>query len=71
VIPLEKEEKPTPKKKNKLFSKKDKIEFEFYLNGVKEKNISFYNNNNSNLNKRNFINALEGFRKFINENVMN
>ena len=71
VIPLEKEEKPTPKKKNKLFSKKDKIEFEFYLNGVKEKNISFYNNNNSNLNKRNFINGLEGFRKFINENVMN
>jgi len=71
VIPLEKEEKPTPKKKNKLFSKKDKIEFEFYLNGVKEKNINFYNNNNSNLNKRNFINGLEGFRKFINENVMN
>jgi len=71
VIPLEKEEKPTPKKKNKLFSKKDKIEFEFYLNGVKEKNIYFYNNNNSNLNKRNFINGLEGFRKFINENVMN
>ena len=71
VIPLEKEEKQTPKKKNKLFSKKDKIEFEFYLNGVKEKNISFYNNNNSNLNKRNFINGLEGFRKFINENVMN
>ena len=71
VIPLEKEEKPTPKKKNKLFSKKDKIEFEFYLNGVKEKNIYFYNNNNTNLNKRNFINGLEGFRKFINENVMN
>ena len=71
VIPLEKEEKPTPKKKNKLFSKKDKIEFEFYLNGVKEKNIYFYNNNNTNLNKRNFMNGLEGFRKFINENVMN
>ena len=49
----------------------DKIEFEFYLNGVKEKNISFYNNSNSSENKRNFINGLEGFRKFINENVMN
>jgi hypothetical protein len=71
VIPLEKEEKPTPKKKNKLFSKKDKIEFEFYLNGVKEKYISLYNNNNSNENKRNFMNGLEGFKKFINENVMN
>ena len=71
VVPLEKEEKANPKKKNKLFSKKDKIEFEFYLNGVKEKYISFYNNNNSNENKRNFINGLEGFKKFINENVMN
>ena len=71
VVPLEKEEKANPKKKNKLFSKKDKIEFEFYLNGVKEKYISFYNNNNSNENKRNFINGLEGFNKFINENVMN
>ena len=71
VVPLEKEEKANPKKKNKLFSKKDKIEFEFYLNGVKEKYISLYNNNNSNENKRNFINGLEGFKKFINENVMN
>ena len=71
VVPLEKEEKANPKKKNKLFSKKDKIEFEFYLNGVKEKYISLYNNNNPNENKRNFINGLEGFKKFINENVMN
>jgi len=71
VVPLEKEEKENPKKKNKLFSKKDKIEFEFYLNGVKEKYISLYNNNNPNENKRNFINGLEGFKKFINENVMN
>ena len=71
VVPLEKEEKANPKKKNKLFSKKDKIEFEFYLNGVKEKYISLYNNNNSNENKMNFINGLEGFKKFINENVMN
>ena len=71
VVPLEKEEKAKPKKKNKLFSKKDKIEFEFYLNGVKEKYISLYNNNNPNENKRNFINGLEGFKKFINENVMN
>ena len=71
VVPLEKEEKANPKKKNKLFCKKDKIEFEFYLNGVKEKYISLYNNNNSNENKRNFINGLEGFKKFINENVMN
>ena len=71
VIPLEKEEKANPKKKNKLFSKKDKIEFDFYLNGVKEKYISLYNNNNSSENKRNFINGLEGFKKFINENVMN
>ena len=71
VVPLEKEEKANPKKKNKLFCKKDKIEFEFYLNGVKEKYISLYNNNNPNENKRNFINGLEGFKKFINENVMN
>ena len=71
VIPLEKEDKATPKKKMKLFSKKDKIEFQFYINGIKDKNISLYTNNNSNLNKKNFINGLEGLRKFINENVMN
>ena len=72
IIPLEQNEKTTPKKKMKLFSKKDKIEFEFYINGIKDKNISKYdNNNNSNINKKNFIKGLEGLRKFINENVMN
>ena len=71
IIPLEQNEKTTPKKKMKLFSKKDKIEFEFYINGIKEKNISKYNDNNSNMNKKNFVKGLEGLRKFINENVMN
>ena len=71
IIPLEQNEKTTPKKKMKLFSKKDKIEFEFYINGIKDKNISKYDNNNSNMNKKNFIKGLEGLRKFINENVMN
>ena len=71
IIPLEQNEKTTPKKKMKLFSKKDKIEFEFYLNGIKDKNISKYKDNDSNMNKKNFIKGLEGLRKFINENVMN
>ena len=71
IIPLEQNEKTTPKKKMKLFSKKDKIEFEFYINGIKDKNISKYDNNNSNINNKNFIKGLEGLRKFINENVMN
>ena len=71
VIPLEQNEKTTPKKKTKLFSKKDKIEFNFFINGIKAKNISVYNNENSNLNNHNFIKGLEGLRKFINENVMN
>ena len=69
IIPLE-EKETTPKKKNKLFSKKDKIEFEFYINGVKSKNICVYGDNN-NTNKQNFIKGLEGLKKFINENVMN
>ena len=63
--------KQDPKKKFKLFSKKDKIEFDFYINGVKNKNIYIYNKDNQNCNKRNFIKGLEGLRKFINENVMN
>ena len=71
IIPLEQNEKTTPKKKMKLFSKKDKIEFDFYINGVKNKNICLYNKDNQNLNKKNFIKGLEGLRKFINENVMN
>ena len=71
IIPMEQSDKNTPKKKNKLFSKKDKIEFEYFLNGVKDKNIVIYNNNNSNMNKNNFINGLEGLKKFIKENVMN
>ena len=69
IIPLE-EKETTPKKKSKLFSKKDKIEFEFYINGVKSKNICVYGDNN-NTNKQNFIKGLEGLKKFINENVMN
>ena len=71
IIPLEQNEKTTPKKKTKLFSKKDKIKFNFFINGIKTKNISVYNNENCNLNKQNFIKGLEGLRKFINENVMN
>lgn len=63
--------KPDPKKKFKLFSKKDKIEFDFYINGVKNKNIYVYNKDNTHENKKNFIKGLEGLRKFINENVMN
>ena len=71
IIPLEDNDKNTPKKKTKLFSKKDKIEFEFFINGIKNKNISIYNNENSSMNKQNFIKGLEGLRNFINENVMN
>ena len=71
TIPLEDNEKTTPKKKSKLFSKKDKIEFEFFINGLKAKNISVYTKENSHLNKLNFIKGLEGFRNFIKENVMN
>ena len=71
IIPLEDNDKNTPKKKTKLFSKKDKIEFEFFINGIKNKNISVYSNENSSMNKQNFIKGLEGLRNFINENVMN
>ena len=71
IIPLEDNDKNTPKKKTKLFSKKDKIEFEFFINGIKNKNISVYSNENSSINKQNFIKGLEGLRNFINENVMN
>ena len=72
IIPLEESEKTTtPKKKSKLFSKKDKIEFEFFINGIKSKNISVYTNENYHLNKYNFIKGLEGFKNFIKENVMN
>ena len=71
IIPLEDNDKNTPKKKMKLFSKKDKIEFEFFINGIKNKNISVYSNENSSINKQNFIKGLEGLRNFINENVMN
>ena len=71
IIPLEDNDKNTPKKKTKLFSKKDKIEFEFFINGIKNKNISIYSNENSSMNKQNFIKGLEGLRNFINENVMN
>ena len=71
IIPLEDNDKNTPKKKTKLFSKKDKIEFEFFINGIKNKNISVYRNENSSMNKQNFIKGLEGLRNFINENVMN
>ena len=72
IIPLEESEKTTtPKKKSKLFSKKDKIEFEFFINGIKSKNISIYTNENYHLNKYNFIKGLEGFKNFIKENVMN
>jgi hypothetical protein len=72
IIPLEENEKTTtPKKKSKLFSKKDKIVFEFFINGLKAKNISIYTNENKHLNKLNFIKGLEGFRNFIKENVMN
>ena len=71
IIPLEDNDKNTPKKKMKLFSKKDKIEFEFFINGIKNKNISIYSNENSSMNKQNFIKGLEGLRNFINENVMN
>ena len=73
IIKTEENEKAKqdPKKKFKLFNKKDKIEFEFYINGVKYKNIFIYNNDNKSSNKKNFIKGLEGLRKFINENVMN
>ena len=71
IIPLEDNDKNTPKKKTKLFSKKDKIEFEFFINGIKNKNISIYSNENSSMIKQNFIKGLEGLRNFINENVMN
>ena len=73
VIKTEENEKTKSdtKKKFKLFSKKDKIEFDFYINGVNNKNIYVYNKDNQNTNKKNFIKGLEGLRKFINENVMN
>ena len=73
IIKTEENEKAKqdPKKKFKLFSKKDKIEFDFYINGVKRKNIYIYNKENQSSNKKNFIKGLEGLRKFINENVIN
>ena len=73
IIKTEENEKSKqdPKKKFKLFSKKDKIEFDFYINGVKRKNIYIYNKENQSSNKKNFIKGLEGLRKFINENVIN
>ena len=73
VIKTEENEKAKqdPKKKFKLFNKRDKIEFDFYINGVKNKNVYVYNKDNQNSNKKNFIKGLEGLRKFINENVMN
>ena len=64
-------EKQDPKKKFKLFNKKDKIEFEFYLNGVKNKNVYVYNDDNKGQNNKNFIKGLEALRQFINDNVMN
>ena len=73
IIKTEENEKAKqdPKKKFKLFNKKDKIEFDFYINGVKRKNIYIYNKENQSSNKKNFIKGLEGLRKFINENVIN
>ena len=73
VIKTEENEKAKqdPKKKFKLFNKRDKIEFDFYINGVKKKNVYIYDKNNQSSNKKNFIKGLEGLRKFINENVMN
>ena len=64
-------EKQDPKRKFKLFNKKDKIEFEFYINGVKNKNVYIYNKENKDKNKQNFIKGLEALRPFINDNVMN
>ena len=54
-----------------LLENGNKIEFEFFINGLKAKNISVYTKENSHLNKLNFIKGLEGFRNFIKENVMN
>ena len=73
IIKTEENEKAKqdPKKKFKLFNKKDKIEFDFYINGVKRKNIYIYNKENQSSNKKNFIKGLEGLRRFINENVIN
>ena len=73
IIKTEENEKAKqdPKKKFKLFSKKDKIEFDFYINGIKDKNIYIYNKDNKDSNKKNFIKGLEALRKFINESVMN
>lgn len=70
VIPP-KEEEPSPNKKINKFKKKkkDDIKFEFYLNGLKEKNIKQYEKSEDN--GMNFINGLKCLRNFINENVMN
>ena len=63
-------EKSDSKKKFKLVNKRDKIELKFYINGINNKNLCVYSEDKGN-NKHNFIKGLEGFRKFINESVMN
>jgi histone deacetylase 6 len=69
IINIEKNKKDDEKKKFKIVRKSEKAVFTAFVNGVKNKNIYFYQNGKDN--NKNFINGLYSLRNFIKENVMN
>ena len=69
IITIEKNKKENEKKKFKLVRKSEKAVFTAFINGVKNKNIYYYQNGKDN--NKNFINGLNSLRNFIEENVMN
>ena len=69
IINIEKNKKENEKKKFKLVRKSEKAVFTAFINGVKNKNIYYYQNGKDN--NKNFINGLNSLRNFIEENVMN
>ena len=69
IINIEKNKKDDEKKKFKIVRKIEKAVFTAFVNGVKNKNIYFYQNGKDN--NKNFINGLYSLRNFIKENVMN
>jgi hypothetical protein len=73
IIPIENKDnnKKDEKKKFKIVRKKEKVEFKIFLNGIKQKNIYYFDENNRKENKHNFLNGIKSLIKFIKENVMN
>ena len=59
------------KKKFKLFSKKEKIKFNFYLNGIKGKNVRKIDDGDKCETNTNFIDGLISLKNFIKESVLN